>query len=537
MGCTRRQALRVGGAACASGLWLSAPASAQDRAAEVVPFETSRTVHAIDDLGWDPSGDSPIDTSLSDVFSDGDVTVLVPPGEYRCDQSHEDIAANVALVGTGSSHQDARFTIPAGQSRRILNINGARNFCLANLSFDQKDDWVTCIGNVITGPDGIFLGRVELLGNRGPEGRKALSVRATDPDGVAVVEEFYRRGGQHFEDYDAGGDELCFHAGGDHRGTLILRDFHIENAGENGIYASRCPGDVRVERGVFINCQNTAIRVCGEGSYIDGARILIDTSLDRFRERNRHVEFDHGGMIDQTRAIWWESGFMGKTGGEIRNCQIVCRETPRSGGLIRINGSAGAVAIRDTNIYCAVDDVPLIWAQRPGSGNMIDGPGDLEREDGDHNWPTVIERVSITGDSSGPRAAIEIVGRSGSVVRDSCISVSGDRDGVSFYNSPASVVEETAISVPGDQIGEASQLGETVGITADASCPMPSLDVPGGTSKEEAAAVIGSTTATWTTLGMLGLLLAGTLAAIGLVVVGFALAVLLVAIVVKRRRG
>lgn len=297
------------------------------------------TVNMATDAGCDPTGSEPCDRAFESTVGD-DVLLEFPPGKYRFEEEHRFSGLeNFGIVGTGPDRRAVQFVFPSGYSGIVLGLWYGRDWLLENFTVQQSLDRRTGVGLVLVTHGGLEMRDVEIAGfspyNRNG-GQRGLYCDVLSRDGVADIERYVYRGPSQVGNYPQG--TQAFLADEHHRGTIYCRDWHIENAGENGIYASRTSGDVRVEGGYFRNNEVASVRVCGEGSYVRDATVVIDT--DQAHPGNV-------GAFDNTRGIWWESGQLAREGGFIENCDLVMRSTAESQGLLRIERTAGTVTIRN----------------------------------------------------------------------------------------------------------------------------------------------------------------------------------------------
>lgn len=296
-------------------------------------------VDMVEDAGCDPTGSEPCDQLLEQTAAD-DLLLKFPPGKYRIEEEHRFFELeNFGLVGTGEDRRAVQFVFPSGYSGIFLGLWNGRDWLLENFTIQQSMDRRTGVGLVLVTEGGLVMRDVEIAGFSPYNvngGQRGLYCDVITRDGVADIQRYVHRGPSQVGNYPQG--IQAFLADEYHRGTIYCRDWRIENAGENGIYASRTPGDVRVEGGVFRNNDVASIRVCGQGSYVRGATVIVDT--DEAHPANL-------GDYDNTRGIWWESGELAKEGGAIENCDFIMRSTPESQGLLRIERTAGEVTIRN----------------------------------------------------------------------------------------------------------------------------------------------------------------------------------------------
>lgn len=412
------------GTASANEKTPSADDTATDGPTQESPYDTVLDMRA--DLGCDDTGVRPCDDALERAV--GDRTRLeFPPGRYRFEEEHRfERVDDLAIVGTGDTREEVRLVFPSGYSGIVLGLWYGRNWRIENLTVDQSMDRRTGVGLELVPLAGLTITDLEISGfspynHNG--GQRGLYCDVLEPDGVAVIERYVHRDPCAVGNYPQG--VQGFLADEYHRGTLYCRDWHLENCGENGLYASRTPGDVRVEGGLFRNNEVASIRVCGEGSYIKNASVEVDTA--RAHSGNR-------GRYENVRGIWWESGSFAASGGFIENCDLRMRTTPISQGLLRIERTAGSVEIRNCRLE---NETP--WATLDAVAPT--GPVD------EKSTAVTLETTEVR--TAGPgRPAIQLDNRPGSSIRAGTIlSPHSTRDGVDVERSPDSVIRAGDIRV------------------------------------------------------------------------------------------
>lgn len=399
---------------------------------EAGPFDT--TLDMVADRGVDDTGERPIDGALHRAV--GDRTLLeFPPGEYLVTEPLvlQD-ADRLGIRGTGDRREQVRFVHPDGFNDLFLNVRGGTGSLLSNFVVDQTDDRETATGIIFLQEDDLEVHDVEVAGftptegdNPDDNGEVDFIPSVTTPGGTGVVERFVTTGGGEVGVYPDSYPGV--YSGYHHQGRLRFVDCRIENAGGAGLYASRTRGTVSVEGGRFANNSVAQVRVSGEGSAIRGAEIVVDTDQVA----------DSRGSYQTVRGVWWESGDLGKTGGVVENCRFVARSSPLRRGLLEVDGSAGAMAVRNCEFTVDRDGYHAINAFPPGSSSMGGPPAEP--------WGVTLENVRVTGSAAG-NAAVRVAGRPGSLLAGVEVTQSGtDRDGISVLDSPGTVVRSSSVDV------------------------------------------------------------------------------------------
>lgn len=407
--------------------------TASASATDAVEFD--RVVDMVADRGVDDTGGTPIDDALQSAATDGSLLEF-PPGEYLVTQPLlRQRATRLGIRGTGEGPGDVRFVHPRRYNDLFLNVRGGRNSVLENFTVDQTEDRETATGIIFLQEDGLRMQDVTVAGftpteggNPDQNGEIDLIPAVTRPEGTGVVERFVSTGGGEVGVYPNSYPGL--YSGHHHQGDLRLVDCRVENCGGTGVYTSRTRGTVRVEGGRFANNEVAQVRVAGEGLSIRGAEIVVDTDA---------VD-DSRGDYQTVRGLWWESGEFGRTGGVVENCRFVARSSPLRRGLLEVDGTAGAMTVRDSTFVVERDGYHAINAFPPGSSSMGGAP--------ERPWGITLENVEVGGGAAG-NAAVRVAGRPNSTLSGVSIAQSGrNRDGLSVLRSPGTRIRATTVDVP-----------------------------------------------------------------------------------------
>jgi len=420
-------------------------------------FET--VVDMVEDRGVDPTGNEPIDDALRSAAGD-DTLLQFPPGTYLATEMLVlESVRNFGIEGTGASRTAVRFVHPKGFSDRLLNVRSGRNCLVRNVTVDQTDDDVTNSGVVVLNDDGVLVEDFEVAGftPSRDQGSVDLIVQVTSREGEGTVRRFTSTGGGKVGVYPA--SYPGFFSGPQHVGTLKLVDFHLERCGSNGLYAGRTKGGVQVLGGLFKNNDVAQVRLSGKGSFVRGARIVVDTDdVDDVR-----------GNYEGIRGIWWESGDQGKTGGYVERCEFVCRSSNGLRALLQIDGSAGGMAVRNSRFRVDEADYFAIFTRPPGRSNMGGTPS--------KPWGISVENTRIEG-SSPKNAAVKIHGRPGSAVVDTTVVQHGTgQDGIRLVNSRGTRILRSDVAADRYPVLVDVGSGNANGGTAGTSCLLRLEDV------------------------------------------------------------
>lgn len=433
--------------------------------------QISRIADAVDDLGWDPTGEEPISVPMDDGL-----LIEVPPGTYRIDATQKGSPTGWGLRGMGDGPEDVRFVGPNHALRALQLGRGSRDILVDNVAFDHEDAIPGCLGNAFLVEDGLLLRDVHYLGTTPSEtsagGATALlPLYVFEADGVAVLDGVEMLGPSELVKYPK--NPLAIFAGQEHVGTLFVRNSRFANRGEHAIYASRCPGDVRIESCYFKNNQNTQARISGAGSYVKNSTFVTDVD-----------GHPNHGNFQATTGLTFEAGFQGFAGGLVEGCEFVVRSSANNSGCLKIDGSHGSVTVRDC-AFVVEDDVTPILVQAPGDSHMIDGIPDEPH-------PVVFDNVHVTSVGAPDywgSGGVCIDGRDKSMLTDCCVSADG-RDALRATNGTYDVVGGALAAT-----GARSRISGTgiirqdgVGVEADCAVDMDGLregsGEPGGSGDD-----------------------------------------------------
>lgn len=378
----------------------------------------------VDDAGCDPTGEEPCDEIFSDAVDDNTL-LLFPPGEYKFAERHTiPEAEHFGVRGDGDDRSAVRFVRPRGTSNLLFNVRDGRKCQLSNFTIDQTQDADTNGGIVLHNADGALIENVEMAGFSPATGTVDLNVQITDPSGVGVVREFVATEGAPVGVYPQG--KAVIFSGPRHRGVLRLVDCRVEEGGPGGggVYASRTEGAVQVQGGVYRNNDVAQVRVCGEGSYVEGARIEVDLASAT------HVR----GSYNTVRGLWWESGWQGKTGGYVSDCRFAVRSAANPRALLQVDGTGGALTVRDSQFEFDVPNGTYwgVYAAPAGQSGMGGPPP--------RPWDIELENVDFSGRAGGA-AAVEIAERPNVVLKDVTVDQRGDHDGIVLVDPSAARIE------------------------------------------------------------------------------------------------
>ncbi len=387
-------------------------------------------VNVVDDLGCDPTGTEPCASKLQRGLEDG-VALLFPEGTYRL-EDRLDISGfgSIGLVGDGA----VRLVPPNGYNSVLIDVGEVSRFLLRGIDIDINATDTTAGVRVIC-RDSFEIEDIEYLG-RGehPDNRvvHSMILGLTTASGRGLIRNFRALKGSAIGHYKNGDGRAGISIGPWNFGTVRIEDCHLEEFGNNGIYASRTSGNVEVIGGLFRNNNVASIRISGNGSFVSGATVEVDMGTYTGPLTQLDSQFN-------TRGIAIEQGPADKQNGAlIRDCTIRIKDTPRSKGGINLFPTGRTVTVRNTTVEVDADGVPAVYR------SPLESQGRFEPTAGPH-WVD-LENVRITG-SAGGLAGVMLYDAPDSVIRNCTIEQTGpDRDGIFMVDSISTLIDGGSVT-------------------------------------------------------------------------------------------
>jgi hypothetical protein len=352
-----------------------------------------RVVDAVEDLGMDPTGSDPIDSSFESALETGTL-IEFPPGEYLLKEDHyiSDVS-RFGVRGLGDHRRDVQFRPVEGSAIGFFEGGGPGPYTIENVSFDERDDEVSMMYLDIRSNDGVYVNNIEFLGVTPLDDKNGYTISADvwDQDSVSVWENIYAGLDKPAVKADYPEGVAFFRAGPGHKGEVVLRNpvIHERNSAATRLTAGS--GVTTIEGGEFVNNQNANIRF-GAGDH--PSKVSSATGC--------YVEVD--GSRHTGDAIRVDAGDNGYSGAVFRDIEIEwTKEAGR--GVIALPDWAGHGRAEFYN--CVV--------RNDGDKTMTVRAESVSPDDDE----VIIENCSFTGSGKGFDAA----DRDGSVIRDSCIDM------------------------------------------------------------------------------------------------------------------
>jgi len=387
----------------------------------------------VSDLGCAPDGSEPCDEHLSAALGDR-VAFRFPPGRYQFDGRFR-VEATDRIGLLGSSEGDVELVPPDGFNSYLINFSDVGRATVRNLSIDLTATSTTAGIRCITA-DGFQLDEITYRG-RGTHTSEsvvhALALAVTNADASGTLRNVVARKGSATGHYKGGNGRGGVWIGRDHRGTAYIRDCVFCEFGNNGLYTSRAPGDIRVHGGTYENNNVSAVRISGDGSYVTGAEITVDlseysgprTRLDS-AFASRGVAVEQGPLDNPPGAV-------------VENTTVDIRETPSPGPAVSVWPTGKTVSITDSTLRVAGDS-PVVHRK-------------TESKQGSHAPATGARSVSMvdtTVEGSGPGPPLVVLrDASDSLLRNCDIRSDSDRVGMALIRSPRMAVRSATIDTGG----------------------------------------------------------------------------------------
>jgi len=407
--------------------------------------EFDRAIDVVADLGADPTGSDPIDDIIDEHYRDGTVLEF-PPGSYLVERSHHfNSGENVdrwGMVGTGASRRDVQFVFPKGNETAnptdrhyVLNVQSGTDHVLADMTMQQTPDTVTGVGMILALSDGLHVENFEFAGFN-PVGQYApgscIIAGLRDVSGVGTIKHFVATGGGVMDTYPHRRNAIL--CGAFHRGELRLLDHDIRNMGSNAHYTSNHRGCVRTEGCYFENNDNANIRISGgqsgghptKDSWAKDCTVVVDIDAAKDPPDGESYEFIRGIKCD-----YGEDAL-------VEDTDVIYKSAPAAPFCVGVLHNHGKATFRNVRVRSDVDGIGPLFEGQPNGA------------------PVVLENVRLTGTAgefSRGRAALSLRQRDESIVRDSCVKLTGgNQNGIWFQGSEGCQIQNVSIDVPGEQI-------------------------------------------------------------------------------------
>lgn len=396
-----------------------------------------RIVDAVEDLGVDPTGEEPVNEAFFGAGSN--VLITLPDGHYSFEG--ESRLTGIEKFGIHGS-ENTTIVLPEDTDDRILDLFEIDEIAVTNLDVDQRA--MDAVGAFrIQANEWLYVGNIQFHGRalrRDGYESAALNVGLRSETGTGRVESVVSKKGSAWSHYNNSQGRIGVYTGRNHRGTIELIDLDLREFGNNALYCSRTLGDVQVIGGYFENNNVGSVRISGDGSFVDGATIVIDP--DRYtgpRTREDRSFAMRPIVIEQATNTLP----MKPAGCEVRNCRIVVKENPAAMPAIHVYPNGRSLRITDTEIEYEASGRPVILRDEYRNwGRSGHPPGEPPRH-------LELENVTVTGEADD--TAVRIVDGDGSEIKNCRFVLRGPgANGIEIRSSENCRIQSTTLKVDGE---------------------------------------------------------------------------------------
>jgi hypothetical protein len=437
---SRRSYLKAAGAAAVSVPLLAGEGAA---ATERHGISFDSVVNMVDDAGADPNGNEACDDALQSAAS-SDTLLKFPSGTYKFTEKNALDGDSFGIVGEG----DVTFTVPDDFNEKLLTINGGSGALIENITIDQSN----ATPNIQVAPDdNLQIHGLEMTGQgissaTGSDAEDALNPMVRSSGGTGMVKNITLHNEGRMGAYSRTGIWI----GETNKGTITLRNCNVEGFSGNGVYASRTPGVVKVEGGVYKNNDVSQVRIGSSGSYVEG--VTAETNLSESRSPNPDEMLNGSGIrLESDR---------GGSGAEIRDCDVRVGPEVNADTGIKVFQNYEDFTIENTRVECNPDQTYAIRAASPDSSGDVSG---------------TFRNVSVTGDAAG-FVGVLIEDRQDTTVENCCIQQTGsNRTGLALHNCDGSTAADCTINAGAQALRIRNGDVSVSNIEKSGTCPAPNL--------------------------------------------------------------
>ena len=395
--------------------------AAVDRRFQQQRPQMQRTVSAVDDLGLDPSGGTPINGDFGSALSGmSNTRIVFPNGGTFALSGHITATPEgpVEIVGNGSS-----FVIPAGEEIKSLTLVLPGGSLVRDITIDQSAEGavqeLSIQSEGVVRADNVTIkGYAPAKSNVGPTGTNSsvdamFSPIARTSDAVVRVTNLTAVGGTAAGTHDDPdkpesapenrlGAPMGIWVGQSTEGTIQFVNPKI-GGWSNGIYGGRTTGTVEVRGGTFVNNFNAQTRI-GGGSVVDGASMLLD---DRQWSDKGPFKIGHQGVyaarVDAKKGNQTDPA-------EFKNLKVIAKSMRGGASLFEWESESGPGIIRNCHITNHLDR-PVITGRPPSvpaatnilvDQSLIDGSSSAGVADIQNRPQSRIQRTCIQLPNTGP---------------------------------------------------------------------------------------------------------------------------------------
>lgn len=434
----------------------------------------NNVVDAVKDLGCDPKGNEDVSSTVESAL-DGQTLIEFPSGTYHWGGS---VTLDTDKIGIRGKGKNVKFTFPQGFNEFF--INGSCNKALyKNFDVDVRPN-NTATGIRVASEKGFHIENIEHIG-RGivdsSEVTRCWQLRVNDPNSTGVIKNFVAKKGSAWAHYKGGNGRVGISVYGG-EGTVKIIDCHLEEFGNNAIYASRSLSSVQVEGGTFRNNNVCGARISGKGSYVDGATIEVDPEKYSGPHTMEDDSFKLRGVVVEQGSS--DTDGFDDPGAKVRNTDITIQNNPTTGPAIGVWTGGRTLNVSDTRIVYNNDGAPAIFREQKTS------QGDHSASSGPR-WLRM-KKVQITG-SASEGETVRAENANGSRVTNCYIKQTGsNRQGVVFTNCQNTTVKNSTVNVSSQAVSLGSS-GTKKNISHSGNQLPKSVGAPSSSNNQKKAAV------------------------------------------------
>ena len=390
-----------------------------------------RVVHAVDDLGADPSGSQSAISAIESGVEDGTLIVLPKGATFLLDGKLSISGNKVGMVGEGIENASGppgddgpRFvSAPDTQARVICSAEqGFYGYFLMDQSANRSG-----ISMLAESDNGFcYVRDVRVIGaqddttatgagNHESDNHPVCAPIAHGSNSAVRVQRMVMVGTGYPGDKNSGGVP-GFWVGKETSGLVELVQCVASGGSDNGIYGSRTKGDLHVIDGAYINNTVSQIRFAGKGSWAKGCTLAVDKEQYTGPEPSKLFnEYATNGVKTEMPDFIHKQG-----GGSLENCEIIARNVENIGSLIFVRGFSGALTVNNCRVVNGVQGMTSLRASAPGTGYGVKTKPP---------YAVSVSNSTFTGiQNSNP--AVEIQGRPSSVIANTCFKMEGASESV-----------------------------------------------------------------------------------------------------------
>ncbi len=430
-----------------------------------------RVVDAVADLGCNPKGNADVSSKVKSAL-DGKTLIEFPSGTYHWEGS---ISLNTDRIGIRGTSDDVLFTFPEGYNEFFIN-GSCEQALYENFDVDVRSE-NTATGIRVASECGFHIENIEHIGRgtaNSNDVTRCWQLRVNDPDATGTIKNFVAKKGSAWAHYKGGDGRVGISVYGG-EGTIKIIDCHLEEFGNNGIYASRSLSSIQIEGGTYRNNNVSGIRFSGEGSYVDGATVEVDPSKYSGPHTREDDSFKMRGIVVEQSPD--DIGQRDDAGAKIRNTDVIIQDNPTMGSAISMWTGGRTLSMSDSQIVYNNDGTPAIY--REGKTSQSDNS-----TDSDPRWLRM-DTVQITGSAAkGPTILVE---EADNTRFTNCYieQTGSDRQGIVFSNCQNVLLRKCVINVSGEAISFESSSGELKNVWVSRSSSPSCVSTPSSSSRDK----------------------------------------------------